>query len=134
MTRTGRCLCGLVTYEVTGDPIATAICHCDHCQRQSGSAFSLNLVVHESQLSVTGDLTVFGDRGDDGDDVYVDRAFCPACGSPIYSALLKTEGVLAVKVGTLDDTRDIQPVAQVWCERKQPWVTLPDIPVSMDRE
>ncbi len=42
--QTGRCLCGAVTWELTGDLITTAICHCDHCQRQSGGAFSVNLV------------------------------------------------------------------------------------------
>lgn len=133
-TRTGGCLCGQITYSLTGDAIATAVCHCDHCQRQSGGAFSVNLVVHESQLALTGEPTVYEDRGDDGDDVYVERAFCPNCGSPIYSALVKTDGVIAVKVGTLDDTSDVRPQAEVWCERKQPWVSLPGMAISLDRE
>ena len=42
--QTGRCLCGAVTWELSGDLIMTAICHCDHCQRQSGGAFSVNLI------------------------------------------------------------------------------------------
>ena len=63
MGRTGRCLCGAVTYEVTGDPIATAVCHCDHCQRQGGGAFSVNVVVHESQLAVSGGLANFEETG-----------------------------------------------------------------------
>lgn len=45
-----------VTSELSGDLIATAVCHCDHCQRQGGGAFSVNLVAHESQLAVTGAL------------------------------------------------------------------------------
>ena len=45
MTKTGSCLCGDVTYEIDGDLIATAVCHCEHCQRQSGGAFSTNLMV-----------------------------------------------------------------------------------------
>ena len=57
--RTGRCLCGAVTYELSGDLIATAICHCDHCQRQSGGAFSVNLIAHESQLAITGELQTY---------------------------------------------------------------------------
>lgn len=134
MTRTGRCLCGAVSYEVSGDPIAWAICHCDHCQRQGGGAFSVNLVLHESQLTVHGDLATYEDRGDDGDDVYVLRRFCGACGSPIVSALVKTAGVIAVKAGTLDDTHDVRPAIEVWCERKQPWVHLADIGTSLDRE
>ena len=132
--RTGRCLCGEVAYEVAGDPIAVAVCHCSHCQRQSGGAFSVNLVAHESQLTLHGELKTYEERGELGDDVYVRRRFCPACGSPIVSELAKSAGVVAVKVGTLDDTSDIAPTVEVWCVDKQPWVSLPGMAVSLERE
>jgi len=134
MARTGRCLCGALTYEVTGDPIAVAVCHCTHCQRQSGGAFSVNLVLHESQLAVSGELTTYVETGENDDGVYVRRSFCGSCGSPIVSELVQTDGVIAVKVGTLDDTSDIRPNAEVWCVDRQPWVELPGMAVSLDRE
>ncbi len=135
MSLTGRCLCGDVTWDLAGDVIATAVCHCDHCQRQSGGAFSVNLVAHESQLTVSGDLSTYEDRGDDGGDaVYVLRRFCGSCGSPIVSALVETDGVIAVKAGTLDDKADVRPTVEAWCEHRQPWVELPDMAVSLDRE
>ena len=132
--RTGRCLCGKVSYELTGDLIATAVCHCDHCQRQSGGAFSVNLIVHASQLTIDGDLTTYDERGDRNDDVYVRRRFCGACGSPIVSELAKTDGVIAVKAGSLDDRSDVHPTVEVWCVDRQPWVSLPGMAVSLDRE
>ncbi|MDE0803971.1 MAG: GFA family protein [Acidimicrobiales bacterium] len=134
MTRTGRCLCGDVSYELSGDPIATVVCHCDHCQRQSGGAFSLNMVAHESQLSIDGTLQTYVETGENDDGTYVNRKFCGTCGSPIVSELVATEGVVAVKVGTLDDRSDIAPAAEVWCVDKQPWVELASIQMSMDRE
>ena len=135
MSLTGRCLCGEVCWELSGDVIATAVCHCDHCQRQSGGAFSVNLVAHESQLAVAGELTTYGDTGDDGGDtVYVERRFCGTCGSPIVSALVETEGIIAVKAGTLDEKSDITPTVEAWCEHRQPWVELPGMQVSLDRE
>jgi hypothetical protein len=134
MSRTGRCLCGAVTYAIEGDPFATAICHCDHCQRQGGSAFSVNLMVHESQLSIDGELSTYEEHGEHGDALYVRRRFCGGCGSPIVSELVQTEGVVAVKVGTLDDRSDIRPLAEVWCVDRQPWVDLPGIAISLDRE
>jgi hypothetical protein len=132
--QTGRCLCGAVTYELSGDPIATAVCHCSHCQRQSGGAFSVNLIAHESQLAVSGTLTTFEDRGEHGDDVYVRRRFCGTCGSPIVSELAKSAGIIAVKAGTLDDTSAVQPGIEAWCVDRQPWVSLPGMAVSLDRE
>jgi hypothetical protein len=134
MSRTGRCLCGELTYEVSGDPIAVAVCHCTHCQRQSGGPFSVNLVLHESQLAVSGELRTYEETGENGDGVYVRRRFCGSCGSPIVSELVETDGVIAVKVGTLDDTSDIRPTAEVWCVDRQPWVELPGMAVSLDRE
>jgi hypothetical protein len=132
--QTGRCLCGSVTYTLAGDIIATAVCHCDHCQRQGGSAFSVNLVAHESQLTVNGELKTYEERGELGDDVYVRRKFCPGCGSPIVSELSKSPGIIAVKAGTLDDKSSVAPTVEAWCVDRQPWVSLPGMAVSMDRE
>jgi hypothetical protein len=134
MTQTGRCQCGQITYGLSGGLIATAVCHCDHCQRQSGAAFSVNLIVHESQLAVSGDLSTFEDRGEHGDAVYVYRRFCGQCGTPIFSALVEPAGILAVKAGTLDDKSGVRPTVEVWCDHKQPWVELPGIAVSLAQE
>ena len=132
--RTGRCLCGAVTYELSGDLIATAICHCDHCQRQSGGAFSVNLIALESQLAITGELQTYIETGENNDGEYVRRKFCGTCGSPIVSELALSNGVVAVKAGSLDDKSDVQPAVEVWCVDKQPWVSLPGMAVSLERE
>lgn len=132
-TKTGRCLCGSITYSFEGDPIATAVCHCSHCQRQSGSAFSVNLIAMPSQLTVEGDLATYEETGENGDAVYVRRRFCPSCGSPIVSEMVQS-GAIAVKAGTLDDRTGLQPNVEAWCVDRQPWVELPGMAISMDRE
>jgi hypothetical protein len=40
--RYGSCLCGAVQYEVIGDPYNILICHCESCQKATGSAFMAN--------------------------------------------------------------------------------------------
>ena len=107
--------------------MAVAVCHCDHCQRQSGGAFSTNVIVSPDQLTISGDIATYEDRGRTGDDVYVLRRFCPTCGSPIVSVLVGQPEIVAVKAGTLDDRSDVQPVVQAWCDDKQPWVDLGDL-------
>lgn len=134
MAKTGRCLCGKVTYTFEGDPIATAVCHCSHCQRQGGSAFSVNLIAMSSQVSISGELATYNEMGEKGDQVYVRRRFCSACGSPILSEIALSEGVIALKAGTLDDKSDVRPTVEAWCVDRQPWVTLPGMSVSMERE
>ena len=134
MSRTGHCLCGQISYELSGDLIATVVCHCDHCQRQSGGPFSVNLIALESQLAVSGDLSTYEDRGENDDAVYVLRRFCGTCGSPIYSAIIEPAGLIAVKSGTLDDRSEVTPTVEAWCEHKQPWVELPGMVASLARE
>ena len=127
-------MCGDVTYELAGDPIATAVCHCEHCQRQSGGAFSVNVVVHESQLTVSGTLQTYVETGENDDGEYVRRRFCGSCGSPIVSEIVQSAGVVAVKAGTLDDRSDVRPTVEVWCVDRQPWAELPGMVASLDRE
>lgn len=95
--------------------------------------FSLNLIAHVDQLTVSGPIKTYEDYGENGDAVYVCRRFCGNCGSPIVSELMALEGVVAVKVGTLDDHSWVQPQAEAWCVHKQAWVDLPGL-VSMERE
>jgi hypothetical protein len=130
----GHCLCGAVTFELAGDPLAMAVCHCDHCQRQSGGAFSINIIAHKSQLTLNGELRTYQERGENGDDVYVERRFCPTCGSSVMSELMKRDGVIAIKAGVLDDKSGVSPTLEIWCDDRQPWVNLPGMAVSLDRE
>ena len=130
MKRQGGCLCGQVRYEVSGDPLAVVLCHCINCQKQSGSTFSFNIIGQSDQISLQGNVSTYVDENDSGDPV--NRNFCGNCGSPIYSEILTQGSLIALKIGTLDDTRDLEPQSQVWCISKQNWLSLnPDLPAAM---
>lgn len=121
----GGCLCGAVKYTCAAEPVMVALCQCTHCQRQSGSAFSVNVGIPKGSLQVTaGKTAVFQDTGSSGQPVY--RHFCGACGSPIFSDVVSTPQLDWLKAGTLDDTSWVKPVASVWCESAQPWVVYPE--------
>ena len=126
MTKSGGCQCGRVRYSILSEPITLYICHCRDCQRQSGSAFGMSLIIPESgfQLS-SGTLKTFEIRADSGRTKTC--AFCPDCGVRIYNATRPDR--ISIKAGTLDDVSKLQPQAHGWTSRKQPWTTLPaDIP------
>ena len=121
----GGCLCGAVRYTCDQQPVVTAICLCTHCQRQSGSAFSVNLGIPKGSLKLTGDsLVSYRDTGSSGQPVH--RKFCGKCGSPILSDVEATPQVDFLKAGTLDDPSWVQPQAAIWCNSAQPWTTLPE--------
>jgi Uncharacterized conserved protein len=57
------------------------------------------------------------------------RAFCPACGSPLFASTSARADVVAIRAGSLDDPSWFRPQAEVWVAGAQPWVRLnPDIP------
>lgn len=123
----GGCLCGKVRYRLERDGACTCVCHCRHCQKQSGSAFSIMLVAPKSSLLIEGNLQTYLDHGDSG--AAVSRRFCGNCGSAILSELATTPPMIALKAGTLDDVSALTPQFHIWCSSAQPWVTLPhDVP------
>jgi hypothetical protein len=121
----GSCLCGAIRYASSAEPVMVAVCHCTHCQKQSGGAFSVNVAVPKGSLQLTaGKTTVFHDTGSSGQPVY--RHFCSSCGSPIYSDVVATPQLDWLKAGTLDDTSWVRPVANIWCDSAQTWVVYPE--------
>jgi hypothetical protein len=48
----GGCACGAVRYRLTSEPLFIHCCHCLSCQRQTGSAFVINLLI---ERDVDGD-------------------------------------------------------------------------------
>jgi len=122
--REGGCQCGAVRYFIEGAPVVLAVCHCRECQRQSGSAFGMSLIVKKESLAVSGEVKCYRRIADSGNPI--DCYFCPTCGVRIYHDPQKLPDTYNVKAGTLDDTSWLEPAVQVWTKRKQPWVTLPD--------
>jgi hypothetical protein len=117
----GHCLCGRITYECEAEPIVTAICHCEDCQRQTGTSFSIVVGVPRDQLQIHGTPKVFETMGDDrGAPAY--RHFCGDCGSPIISILADADEVAWIKAGTLRDKSWLSPTLEAWTQSAQPWV------------
>lgn len=121
----GGCQCGAIRYEVVGEPRQVVVCHCTDCQRQSGSAFGMTMVVDEAAFRVThGEPKTFMSKSDTGRVKL--GAFCPQCGTRIYHKPEWRRGTISVKPGTLDDTSWLRPQVHLWTSRKQGWVTIPE--------
>jgi hypothetical protein len=132
--RSGGCLCGAVRYEANWPPIATVICHCRNCQKQSGSALSVVAVLPRTGLQVTGTLTVFEDRAESGRPVW--RKFCSNCGSPVITDTpgAQADALIFLKAGTLDKTDDLSPSIHYWQSSAQAWFTFPEGVTCMEKQ
>ena len=101
-----------------------AACHCQDCQRQSGSAFSMSMLVPRDALRwLSGEPKTWSTKADSG--ARKDCILCGTCGIRIYNALESMPATFNVKPGTLDDTSWFEPALHTWIDRKQPWVPIP---------
>ena len=46
----GSCLCGTVRFEIKGDFDSFYLCHCQYCQKDTGSAHAANLFSQSAKL------------------------------------------------------------------------------------
>lgn len=117
----GGCLCGGLRYTLKSEPKAVVLCHCTHCQKSSGSAFSVNVAASDADLVFAGELATYADKADSGN--ILNRRFCPKCGSSIGSQSAARPGIFILKAGSLDDASVLRNVAaQIWTRSAQPWV------------
>jgi hypothetical protein len=118
--RQGGCLCGAVRYVLKGNLLAVAICHCTHCQKQSGSILSFNVVVNEADYDQRGETREYVDKGDSGQPLY--RNFCGTCGSPVFTKTAMASGKIVVRAGTLDSMEGLQPTSEIYTDHAVQWL------------
>jgi hypothetical protein len=122
--REGGCACGEVRYRLTSDPLFTHCCHCLNCQRQTGSAFVINLLIETDRVELLAGAPQPVDvPRDDGSMQTVFR--CPTCQVAVYSEYTHP-GVRFVRGGTLDDPSGVSPDVHIFTRSKLGWVMLPD--------
>ena len=130
MTREGGCACGAVRYRLASDPLFVNCCHCLNCQRQTGSAFVINLLIETDRVELlAGTPQPVDVPRDDGSTQTVWR--CPTCQVAVYSQYTRPE-VRFVRGGTLDDPASVAPDVHIFTRSKLPWVTLPDSVPAFD--
>jgi hypothetical protein len=120
----GGCACGAVRYRLTSAPLFVHCCHCLNCQRQTGSAFVINLLIEKDRVELLAGepQTVAVPRGG-GKKQKIWR--CPTCQIALYSQYTRAQ-IRFVRGGTLDDPSSVTPDVHIYTRSKLPWVTLPD--------
>ena len=128
--RDGGCSCGAVRYRLTSEPMFVHCCHCLNCQRQTGSAFVINLLIEADRVeAVDGEPQPVDVPRDDGSVQRVYR--CPTCQVAVYSEYGRPE-VRFVRAGTLDEPSTIAPDVHIFTRSKVPWIALPDTAPAFD--
>jgi hypothetical protein len=126
----GGCACGEVRYRLASEPLFVHCCHCLNCQRQTGSAFVINVLIETSRVELlAGEPRPVDVARDDGSTQQVFR--CPTCQVAVYSRYTHP-GIRFVRAGTLDDPSAVAPDVHIYTRSKVPWVTLPESVPAFD--
>lgn len=116
----GSCLCGRVTYRITG-PLRTVIaCHCNQCRKTSGHFVAASQAAKES-IEVSGKEYLTWYRSSET----AQRAFCSICGSQMF---WEPDGknVVSIMAGTLDGPTGLTIAQHIYCEAKGDYYELPE--------
>jgi len=128
--REGGCSCGEVRYRLTDEPLFVHCCHCLNCQRQTGSAFVINLLIESDRVEVvSGTPQAVEVPRDDGSTQRIFR--CPMCQVAVFSNY-GHPGFRFVRAGTLDDPSSVAPDVHIFTRSKLAWVTLPESVPAFD--
>ena len=120
----GACACGDVRYRLGRPSLFVHCCHCLNCQRQTGAAFAINVLIERDYLELlTGEphrVPVLR-SGAKRQQIYR----CPVCETAVWSTYTRAS-VLFVRAGTLDDPSAVEPDVHIFTRSKLPWLSLPE--------
>ncbi|HVN87158.1 MAG TPA: GFA family protein [Candidatus Binatia bacterium] len=119
---TGRCLCGGIRFEISGQLGPIIYCLCSMCRRASGSAFATNASVRASEFRVVQGAELLGEYQSSPGTT---RTFCSRCGSPMFGRIAGG-ALIRVRLGTLDGDPGGRAVANIWVGSKAPWYPITD--------
>ena len=120
MERKATCGCGNVKVTVKGDPELCFACHCDFCQKMTGSIANFGAVYKlEDFLSIEGDVSIYDDLPKWPGAA---RSFCTKCGTTVHWVNpMAFPGMRMVAVGCFSDPSFPGPEMQVQTKYRHPW-------------
>ena len=117
----GSCLCGSVSYEITGSFKVMGNCHCSMCRKSNGAAFATWGIIDPNQFRWTSGAEFVQGYQSSADR---QRCFCKKCGSALVST--HSGAVTEVVVGSIDGDPGMRPVEHIFVGSKAPWYEITD--------
>ena len=115
----GGCHCGAIRYQVKGDAITHALCHCSDCRRHSGAPMVGWTMYPIAQVSLIRGTPKVYQSSENGR-----RHFCPDCGTGLFYFNDKfLPGIIDVQSATYDDPTAVPPRVQIQTAERIPWMT-----------
>jgi len=121
----GGCACGGIRFRIDAAPMFVHCCHCLNCQKHTGSAFVINLLIEASRVAPlrgAPEPTEMPPNGGTPNTIFR----CPACRVAVWSVYGGRSAILFVRGGALDEPSAVAPDVHIYTRSKLPWVRLPE--------
>ncbi|MBV8972536.1 MAG: GFA family protein [Sphingomonadaceae bacterium] len=115
-----RCLCGAVTFTVTGTLPPAAICHCRECRRQSSHQFAAT-TVRKDDLTIRGGENLSWYHASS----HARRGFCKRCGAWLFWEPL-AEATVDVAMGAFDTPTGTEVARHIFVAEKGDYYRIAD--------
>lgn len=116
---TGSCVCGLVSFEISGPFDNFYFCHCSRCQKNSGSAHAANIFGKSDCITwLTGKEHVKNFELPEAK--YFNKSFCSVCGSPVPHRA-KSGDFFIIPAGTLNSDPGLRPQHNIFWGDRAVW-------------
>ncbi|MCP5090408.1 MAG: GFA family protein [Gammaproteobacteria bacterium] len=115
----GSCLCGAVSYEISGEPGQFWHCHCSRCRKATGTGHATNILMKPESVnwSQGNDLLTYYKVPDAKRFATV---FCRVCGS-LMPRVAPDMSIAVIPAGTLDNDPGMRPQGRIFQDSKAPW-------------
>lgn len=117
----GGCQCGAVRYQVAGEPVMTAVCHCSMCRRANAAPAVAWAMYREQQVTFTG-----GRPKSYASSADARRSFCDACGTQLSFTAAYIPGLIDLTIGSMDHPDAVTPQLHYWHSRHLAWAEFAD--------
>ena len=117
---TGSCLCGAVTFEVSGKLKPPDACHCSQCRKVSGHYWA-STDIPRASLKVNGEHNGAWFRSSEK----VQRGFCSTCGSTLFWDPIQKDWI-AVSMGAFDAPTDSRLEKHIYVADKGDYYEIKD--------
>lgn len=113
--RSGRCLCGSVSFQAAEVACEVHVCHCENCQRWTGGPeygvdSGDDVTFDHPELIATHQSSVWAERG-----------FCTRCGTALFYRTLPG-GIYTMPCGVFDDQTGFRLVEEIFVDRRPAWM------------
>jgi len=115
----GSCLCGAVSYEITGTPFDFFHCHCQRCRKATGTGHASNILLKPDSAKWTAgeeNLAVFKVP----DAKRFRTVFCRICGSPLPK-VAPDLSIAVIPAGCLDGDPPLEPTGRIFQNFRADW-------------